>query len=127
MCKVIKVEEVKLRRKCIFPGQGSVQHAGGVWKGDHGLRYHEYLLPEDMGLANAVSCACGDSMQREVRNKWEVLLGEVNPLCTSHDKEGADDTVSRTTICLEATGEGEEISAMDVLSDYAIDSQIEKD
>lgn len=49
--------------------------------------------------------AYGDSGQREVRKKCQVLLGNVGPLYMSDEEEGADKNVSKDTTSVEMKGE----------------------
>lgn len=56
----------------------------------------------------------GDLLEREERNRREVLLGDVGPLYVSDEKEVDDDSLSRNTISVTTTGEGDQSSAMDV-------------
>lgn len=65
-------------------------------------------------------------MQREVRNKSEVLLGFVDPLCMSDGKESANDKVSRSTNSVEMTEKRDENRVMDACSDYPIDTPFQR-
>lgn len=48
VCKTINMEDVELPKQCVFPGYGNVHHAGGVWKGNHGLQDHLHLILENV-------------------------------------------------------------------------------
>lgn len=76
---------------------------GSGRKGNHGLNYHLYLIPEDLHLKNYVAFTYEDRLQREVRNKREALLRDVGPLYMSADKEVADNDMSRNTVGVEMT------------------------
>lgn len=62
LCKVIRIEEVRLLRECVFFGHENMQHEDGSRKGNHELRYHLYLIPEDVALKYAVAFSHVDSM-----------------------------------------------------------------
>lgn len=52
LCEVIKMADVRLPTECILFGLRNVYNASGRWEGNHALRYHLYLVPEDMDLTN---------------------------------------------------------------------------
>lgn len=56
---VFRMEEVVLPAECVFFGHGSLNHAGGGWKRNHPLRYHTYVIPEDVEIKDAVAFAYG--------------------------------------------------------------------
>lgn len=87
-----------------------MQHADGVWEGSYGLGNHSYLIPGEVDLKDAVSFAYGASMQRNVLNKREVLLDEVNLVYFSHKKDAVDYNMLRSSLTVEMTGEGDDNS-----------------
>lgn len=101
LCVIIKTEEVKLPREFVFSKHGMVQHSGVVWKEIRGLRYHPYLIWEDVGLKDAVLFGYGDPMQIKVQNGRQALMGDGDPLYTSDEKKGDDDDVSTNTTSLQ--------------------------
>lgn len=78
MCKIIKMENLKLWRKCAIFGHDKVQYAGGVRKGNYGLGYGIYLIPDNMDLKYAVAFVYGDAMpsdlQKSVRFFWAMWI-----------------------------------------------------
>lgn len=97
------MEDVRRPRECVFFGHGNVQHAGGGWEINHWLWYHLYLIPKDVDLKDAVTSAYGDSMQRNVQNKREIFLCDLDPYYLSNEKERAADNVSRNTTIMDMT------------------------
>lgn len=91
------------------------------------MRYHLYLILEDVDLVNTAALAYEAAMQREGRNKHEALLGDLLPLYRTDEKEGADDNVSASKISVEMTRERDENSSMHVLPDYSIRVPTEED
>lgn len=47
LCKVIKMEKVKLLRVCVLFGLWNAQHVGGGWNGSHRFEHYLYVIPED--------------------------------------------------------------------------------
>lgn len=90
------------------------------------LRYRQYLVPEEVDWKDAVPYVYGGSVECQVQSKCEALRGDVNQLCTSYKKDGADDTVSRNAISIEMTKLWDENIAMDVWQDYSTDASVEK-
>lgn len=70
-----------------------------------------------MDLKDATGLAYNDSMQCDVRNKRKALLGDVNPLYLSDEKEDADYKMSKNTVTVQMTGVGDENSSIDLLPD----------
>lgn len=68
-----------------------------------------------------------DSMQPDVHDKREVLLGDADPWHLSDGKDGAGDNMSANSITGEMTGEGDGNSTINLLSDYSIYVPIEKE
>lgn len=64
-----------------------VQHADDGWKQRHGSRFHLDMIVNDMKLKDVVTIADGDSIQRDVQNRHEASLDDVDPLFMSGDKE----------------------------------------
>lgn len=94
LCKVTKMEEVKLPKKSFFSKHGNAQNAGGGLEGNHALRYSLNLIPEYVDLEDVVAFANRNSTQLERQNEFEVLLGDVYSLYTSDQKKRAEDNVS---------------------------------
>ena len=46
-------------------GHGYFQHAGVGWKGNHALRYHMYLIPDDIQMKDYVYYAYNRSFKKE--------------------------------------------------------------
>lgn len=78
LCNVIKMKEVKLWNGYVFFRYGNVQHAGARWKGNHGLRYHAYLIPEDVDLKDGAAFERGCYVQSDVQIKFKVVLHDVH-------------------------------------------------
>lgn len=121
------MEKVKLPREYVFFGHRDDQYVGGGLKGNHRLTQHLYLNPGAVDLQDAVAFVRGDSMQCEERNPREAVLGNVETLYLSDEKNADDDNVPRNTITVEMTRERDKNSAMDVWPAYAIDALIEED
>lgn len=77
---VIKRAEGKLPRKSVFFVHGNVQHAGTETKRNYGLKHHLHLILEDVYLMGAAALGFGISMQRNVWNKHDVFLDDVDKL-----------------------------------------------
>lgn len=112
VCKIIKMKEMKLPKKCVLLGHWNEQHAGGGRKASHGLGYRLYLIPEDVDLKDAAAFTYRDSMQRDVQHEPEALLGDTGQLHNADRKEGAHNNVSRNTIPIERTEHRDENSAL---------------
>lgn len=70
LCKIVKLEEMTLRKDHVFFGHGNVQSEGGVGrKGNDGQWYHMYLITENLDFKDVVGLANGDLMQRNGLNK----------------------------------------------------------
>lgn len=54
--------EFVIDKRPMFVQHGYAQQAGVRWEGDHGLRYHTYVLPEGADLENMVAFAHGNSL-----------------------------------------------------------------
>lgn len=91
------------------------------------MRYHLCLILEDEGLKDAAAFAPGKSMQLGLLNKPKVLLGDMDPIYMSHERDGADNNVLGNTVTVKMTGEGDENSTMDVWLEYSIEATIEKE
>lgn len=104
-----------------------LQHAGGTWKRNLGLRYYHYPIPYEMNLKDAVAFVYGSSVQRDVHRKREILLGDASLLYLSDEKKVADDKMSGNTVTSEMTGEENDNSATDQMPDYSIDTPIDED
>lgn len=90
--------EVKLPKECVFFVHGNGQHMGGGCTVNRFLSYHQYWVPEVVNLNGVIAIVYSDSMRSERRNKHVVLLGDVDPLYTCGEEEGADDNVPRSTV-----------------------------
>lgn len=66
-------------------------------------------------------------MHHKVKIKREVLLGDMALLYMPDEKEGSYVNVSRYTIIVKMTKQGDENSAMGLRPAYSIDSDIEED
>lgn len=62
-----------------------------------------------MYLKDVVSFAYGDLMWRDVMNRRELLLRDVDRSYLSREKKGADGSRSRSTATAEMTGKDNEI------------------
>lgn len=67
------------------------------------------------------------SMQRDVRNKRKVFLGDVDLIYMCDEEEGADDNTVMNTIRVRMTKEEDENSVVKVWTDYLIDVLVEED
>lgn len=68
-----------------------------------------------------------DSMQREMQNNRKVLGNNVDQLCRSDVKSGADDDISRNTITAKIVREPDENSAIKVCPGHSIHASIDGD
>lgn len=66
-------------------------------------------------------------MQPDVQNKGVGLLGDVDFLYTSDEKEAIDGSLSGSTATAEITGEEDGNNAMDVWTDYSLVASTEHD
>lgn len=98
MCKIILMEEVGLPGECVIFEHGNVQDAGGGCKVKLSIRHNLYLIFEDVDSKGTVTFAYGDSMQRDIVNKGEVPLGDMDLFYLSDDKKCADDNMSKITV-----------------------------
>lgn len=101
----VMIEEVKLPRECVLCGHRNLQWDSGGWNRKHRLRYPLYPIPEDMNPKSESVFGNGVSAQREVQNKRKALMGDVDPLFTSDEKDHVDDSVSRLMVAELKTGE----------------------
>lgn len=97
------------------------------WKGNHPSWCHLYLVSEDVDLRDVVGFLCGDSTQREVQNKQELFVGDMDTLYSSDWNDFADDTMCRNTIIVAIMGERDVNSAIELWPYCSIDAAIEKD
>lgn len=65
------------------------------------------------------------SMQCDVQNKREVLLGDAPASYLPHETENADDSMSRSMVTVKRPGDGNKSYARDVCSDSTIDALID--
>lgn len=84
--------------------------------------YEEYV-----NLRHAAAFVYRDSMQREMQNKCEVILSDVDLLYMSTEKECADDNKSKSTVTVKLTGVRNQNIATDIWPVYTIDTPIEED
>lgn len=117
---------MRLPREYVVFKNGNAQHAGGGWEGSRCLRNHLYLVWADVDLKDGAMFVYGDSMQRELQNKREFLLGDLNPLCMSDEKDAADDNEPRKIVSVWMTAEENNHSVIDVWPDYSTDTPIEE-
>lgn len=75
-----------------------------------------------MPLKGAVAVAYSNLMQREVHNKYKVLLGDVDFFYPSEEEESADDKISGNTVTVGKTGERDENSVINPRPDYSTDA-----
>lgn len=66
-------------------------------------------------------------MLRDEQNKFEDVLGEVESLYPSEEKNGAYGTMSTKAITVQMKRGGKRNIAMDVCADYMVDALIEED
>lgn len=71
--------------------------------------------------------AYSDSKQRDVHNKREPLVGDVNPQYLSNKKKCVGDKGSKNTVSVQMTAEEDENSAIDGWPDYFINALIVED
>lgn len=64
----IKMKELRLSRKCVLLGHGNVQHVAHVWNKNQWLRYHLYLISENVHLKDAVAFEYDNTMWHNARN-----------------------------------------------------------
>lgn len=111
------MENGQLVKVRVLLGHGNVQYASGGLKGIHKLRYYLYMISEDMDLKDTMTSAYSDLMQRDLRNEQNFFLSDVDPLCISDEKDGADNTMCGNTSKVQMTGESDENSAMNLWPD----------
>lgn len=99
-----------------------MQHAGRGLKGNHSFRYHLHVFPKDVGLE--IAFAYGTSVELEVQNNHEDLLGDLDTLNMYDEKEGVDGRISRNTVTAQIIEKWDENSAMDIWFDYMTDVPI---
>lgn len=121
------MEKVSLPRERVFLVHGNVPHSGGGSKANYRLRYDLDLIPENVDLNDAVVFAYGHTTQCKIRNKREALLGDVDPLYRSQEKESGDNNASRSTINVDMTGGWDKNSALGLRPDNSIDAPFDED
>lgn len=104
-----------------------MQHVGCGRKRNHGLRYHLWLIPEDTEVKDVVAYASGDSMQRELRDKREVLREDLDPRYASDEKKDAEQKLSTNSGTRQMTGDRDGNTVMYVWPEYSVDVPIEED
>lgn len=72
-----------------------MQHAGDMWKGNYGMRYHLYPIPDNLGLNDTVALVYEYWMERQVRNNRDGLLRSVGLLYMADEKNDAGNNVSK--------------------------------
>ena len=64
LAETLKMTEITIPMNSVFIGHGHVQHAGCGWRGFHALRYHMYVIPSSMTMADSVFFAYGYSFNK---------------------------------------------------------------
>lgn len=82
------MEEVRLLRQRAFSAYENVLHTGREYRGSIGFGYRLYWISEYVAWNDAVTIVYGDSIKRDMQNKREVLLDDLNPSYMSSEKQG---------------------------------------
>ena len=59
------LNEITIRPYSVFVGHLYFQHAGVGWRGNHALRYHMYLIPDDIQMKDFVYYSYNRSFRKE--------------------------------------------------------------
>lgn len=79
-----------------------------------------------MNLKDLVAFLYGGSMQCDVQNEHQVLLGDVDLLHLSDEMDGAGKTMSRSTFTAEMTGVKDKNIASHLSPNYLVDAPSEE-
>lgn len=58
LAKTIQIESLDLLPFSMFLGNGPVQHAGAYFLNHPNLRYHNYLIPKNIEVIDAIDLSC---------------------------------------------------------------------
>ena len=64
LADIMVMSQILIRPNSIFIGHGYLQHAGSGWCGFASLRYHMYLIPDDLLLPDAIHFAYHELFRR---------------------------------------------------------------
>lgn len=76
--------------------------------------YHLNLVPADADMKDVAADSYGDSMKREMQNKYEVVLSDADAFSTSDEKDVVGNNVFRNSISVKVIARKDGNSGMDV-------------
>jgi len=69
LADLMVLSQIQIQPNSIFIGHGYLQHAGSGWRGFHSLRYHMYIIPDDLVLPDAIHFSFQWSFRREGQDR----------------------------------------------------------
>ena len=107
LSRTLEMEEIDIPPFSLFIGHGYLQHAGAGWRGNHSIRYHTYVVPENHLLPDAIAFAYD----------WSLKAGNgTTPIVLTNEEEGEDEVDSQIDIG-EEYNEGEDVEMEEVDED----------
>lgn len=72
LVKTMRIKEASIAPYSVFIDHGYLQNGGGEWQGKYGLRYHMYLVAEEVRLKDDIAFAYGNGLSIDPKADAEV-------------------------------------------------------